>query len=309
MKNKSKDILKINSTLEEKDGNGAPSIPSSTYLSDNASVSQLYLKNIKKYPLLTKDQEYKLALRVQNGDKEARDLMINSNLGLVITVAKRFLGRGLSFDDLVMEGNIGLIKGVDRFLPKKGFRFSTYAVWWIRQSIERGILNSGRLIRLPIHISENIFKYSRSFREMQSELEREPHVSEVAGRMGIKEKKLDAVLSSISSIYSIDVSNGENGTGDGQNLMLGNILKDDEETTSPLNILCKMELLTLLNKWLLVLDDQEKNIITLRYGLNNERQQTLNEIGLIFNLTKERIRQIEVKAVKKLKKIAAESKL
>ena len=128
---------------------------------DNVISSQ-YLKYLKKYPLLTKEQEYELALKIGEGDEQARDLMIKSNLGLVISVAKKFLGRGLSFDDLIMEGNIGLIKAVERFKPKKGFRFSTYAIWWIRQTIERGILNSGRVVRLPIHISENLYKYTRA---------------------------------------------------------------------------------------------------------------------------------------------------
>ncbi|MCL4321906.1 MAG: sigma-70 family RNA polymerase sigma factor [Deltaproteobacteria bacterium] len=269
-------------------------------------ISRQYLKYLKKNPLLTKEEEYELALKVQEGDKEARDLMIKSNLGLVINVAKRFLGRGLSFDDLIMEGNIGLMKAVDKFIPKKGFRFSTYAIWWIRQSIERGILNSGRLIRLPIHISENLFKYSRATKEMTGELEREPNMGEIAKHMGIEEKKLEKILGFIGNVYSLDTSFPQNQDGE-QNLALANIIKEDEESTSSFDMLDKIETLKLLNKWLLMLGDIERKVIILRYGLNYEKPRTLNEIGLIFNLTKERIRQIEVKALKKLKKMAEEA--
>ncbi len=275
--------------------------------SDN-SISRVYLKNLKKYPLLSREEEYKLALKANRGDKKARDLMINSNLGLVINVGKKFLGRGLSFDDLIMEGNIGLMKAVDKFIPKKGFRFSTYAVWWIRQSIERGILNSGRIIRLPIHISENLFKYSRVQKDAAVELEREPSISEVANRMGIKEKKLESILSSISNIYSIDLPYGDSGD-DNQNLALSNVIKADEESTSPFEILSKIEILNLLNKWLMGLSDVERKVIVLRYGLNYETPRTLNEIGAIFGLTKERIRQIEVKTLSKLKALAFQARI
>lgn len=277
--------------------------------SDENFISPQYIGRLRKYPLLTKEEEYNLALRVQDGDNDARDLMIKSNLGLVINVAKKFLGRGLSFDDLIMDGNIGLMKAVDKFAPNKGFRFSTYGIWWIRQSIERGILNSGRLIRLPIHVSENLFKYLRANREMTGTLEREPNIEEIACHMGVKEKKLEKILGFIGNVYSFDSSPSSNQSEGEENLSLANIIKDDEENTSPFNILDKIETLTLLNKWLLLLGDTERKVIILRYGLNYEKSRTLNEIGLIFNLTKERIRQIEVKALKKLKIMAEESGL
>ena len=275
---------------------------------DNVISSQ-YLKYLKKYPLLTKEQEYALALKIGEGDEQARDLMIKSNLGLVISVAKKFLGRGLSFDDLIMEGNIGLIKAVERFKPKKGFRFSTYAIWWIRQTIERGILNSGRVVRLPIHISENLYKYTRAVKEVTGEIQREPNFSEVAGHMGIKEKKLEKILGLIGNIYSLDAPYSQNGDEDDANMSFSNLIKADENATSPFDILDRIETLNLLNKWLFNLADIERKVIFLRYGLNYEKPWTLNEVGLIFGLTKERIRQIEVKSLKKLRKMAADSGL
>lgn len=275
---------------------------------DNVISSQ-YLKYLKKYPLLTKEQEYELALKIGEGDEQARDLMIKSNLGLVISVAKKFLGRGLSFDDLIMEGNIGLIKAVERFKPKKGFRFSTYAIWWIRQTIERGILNSGRVVRLPIHISENLYKYTRAVKEVTGEIQREPNFSEVAGHMGIKEKKLEKILGLIGNIYSLDAPYSQNGDEDDANMSFSNLIKADENATSPFDILDRIETLNLLNKWLFNLADIERKVIFLRYGLNYEKPWTLNEVGLIFGLTKERIRQIEVKSLKKLRKMAADAGL
>ena len=275
---------------------------------DNVISSQ-YLKYLKKYPLLTKEQEYELALKIGEGDEQARDLMIKSNLGLVISVAKKFLGRGLPFDDLIMEGNIGLIKAVERFKPKKGFRFSTYAIWWIRQTIERGILNSGRVVRLPIHISENLYKYTRAVKEVTGEIQREPNFSEVAGHMGIKEKKLEKILGLIGNIYSLDAPYSQNGDEDDANMSFSNLIKADENATSPFDILDRIETLNLLNKWLFNLADIERKVIFLRYGLNYEKPWTLNEVGLIFGLTKERIRQIEVKSLKKLRKMAADSGL
>lgn len=279
------------------------------YRNEDSTVSNNYLKYLKKYPLLSKEQEYELSFKSQAGDLKSRDIMVKSNLGLVISVAKRFLGRGLSFDDLIMEGNIGLIKAVDRFKPKKGFRFSTYAIWWIRQSIERGILNSGRLIRIPIHISENLYKYARAAREVTEKMQREPRISEVANYMGIKEKKLEKILGFIGNIYSLDVPYSQGHDDDDQNMLLSNIVKDEESDSSPFDVLDKIETMELLNKWLLNLDNVERKVIMLRYGFNNEKPRTLNEIGMIFGLTKERIRQIEVKSIKKLRKMAEDAGL
>lgn len=272
--------------------------------SDDNIVSRQYLSYLRKYPLLTKEEEYKLSFRARQGDKGARDLMIKSNLGLVINVAKKFLGRGLAFEDIIEEGNIGLMKAVDRFQPDKGFRFSTYAVWWIRQAIERGLLNSGRLIRLPIHVSESLFKFSKATKELTSENEREPYIEEIADHVGMKKRKVERIMNAFSSIYSIDFPISQN--EEDRNLTFSNMIKDDEEKTSPYEILGRIETLKLLNKWLLSLPENERTIVILRYGLNYEKPMTLNEVGLIFNLTKERIRQIEARAIGKLKKMAGD---
>lgn len=275
--------------------------------SEDNTISNQYLKLLKKYPLLTKKQEYNLALKVSEGDEKARDLMIKSNLGLVISVAKRFLGRGLSFEDLIMEGNIGLIKAVERFKPKKGFRLSTYAIWWIRQTIERGILNSGRVVRLPIHVSENFYKYTRAVKEVTGEVKRKPNFGEVAHHMGIKEAKLEKILGFIGNIYSLDSHYPHNGDEDDAGASFSNLIRADEDDASALETLDKIETLNLLNEWLYKLPEIERKVIILRYGLNYEKTRTLNEVGVIFNLTKERIRQIEVKAIKKLRKMARDA--
>jgi RNA polymerase sigma factor (sigma-70 family) len=272
---------------------------------NNNNIYTQYLKNIHKHPLLTKDEEYELSLKAQNGDKEARDLMIQSNLGLVIQVAKRFLGRGISFEDLIEEGNIGLMKAVEKFQPSKGFRFSTYATWWIRQAIERAILNSARLIRIPIHISESMFKISKASKNLEKENGYEPNTEDIAEYIGINSEKVEKIYGSIANITSFDYSTSQN--EDDQNMSLNNIVKEDEERTSPYEILNKIETINLLNNWLFSLKENERKIITLRYGLNYEKPMTLHQIAGIFNLTKERIRQIESKAMDKLQKMAKES--
>ena len=272
---------------------------------NNNNIYTQYLKNIHKHPLLTKDEEYELSLKAQNGDKEARDLMIQSNLGLVIQVAKRFLGRGISFEDLIEEGNIGLMKAVEKFQPSKGFRFSTYATWWIRQAIERAILNSARLIRIPIHISESMFKISKASKNLEKENGYEPNTDDIAEYIGINSDKVEKIYGSIANITSLDYSMSQN--EDDQNMSLNNVVKEDEERTSPYEILNKIETINLLNNWLFSLKENERKIITLRYGLNYEKPMTLHQIAGIFNLTKERIRQIESKAMDKLQKMAKES--
>ncbi len=272
---------------------------------NNNNIYTQYLKNIHKHPLLTKDEEYELSIKAQNGDREARDLMIQSNLGLVIQVAKRFLGRGIPFEDLIEDGNIGLMKAVEKFQPSKGFRFSTYATWWIRQAIERAILNSARLIRIPIHISESMFKISKASKNLEKENGYEPNTDDIAEYIGINSDKVEKIYGSIASITSLDYSLSQN--EDDQNMSLNNVVREDEERTSPYEILNKIETINLLNNWLFSLKENERKIITLRYGLNYEKPMTLHQIAGIFNLTKERIRQIESKAMDKLQKMAKES--
>ncbi len=279
--------------------------PDNEYRKTNNNIYTQYLRNIHKHSLLTRDQEYELTLKANNGDKEARDLMIQSNLGLVIQVAKRFLGRGIPFEDLIEDGNIGLMKAVERFQPSKGFRFSTYATWWIRQSIERAILNSARLIRIPIHVSENMFKISKASKNLEKEKGYEPNIEDIADYVGMNVDKVEKIYGSIANISSLDYSISQN--DDDQNMSLSNIIKEDEEYTLPYEILNKLETISLLNNWLFSLKENERKIITLRYGLNYENPMTLHQIAVIFNLTKERIRQIESKAMAKLQKMAKES--
>ena len=171
---------------------------------------RFYFNQLKRYTLLSKEEEYDLALKAYGGDKTARQLMIKSNLRLVISVAKKFVGKGLSFDDLIMEGNIGLMKAVDKFIPKKGFRFSTYAIWWIRQAIERGISNSSRLIRIPIHITDNFCKCSKASKEIEEKLKRKPYMSEITEFTGIKEEKIEEIFNSNFMIFSLDDSYDSN---------------------------------------------------------------------------------------------------
>ncbi len=279
--------------------------PENAYRETNNNIYTRYLRNIHKYPLLTREQEYELTLKAHKGDKEARDLMIQSNLGLVIQVAKRFLGRGIPFEDLIEEGNIGLMKAVEKFQPSKGFRFSTYATWWIRQSIERTILNSARLIRIPIHVSENMFKISRASKSLEKEKGYEPNIKDIADYVGMNVDKVEKIYGSIANISSLDYSISQN--DDNQNMSLSNIIKEDEEYTLPYEILNKIEIISLLNSWLFSLKENERKIIMLRYGLNYENPMTLHQIANIFKLTKERIRQIESKAMEKLQKMAKES--
>ncbi len=258
---------------------------------------KLYLQEIQKIELLSADEERELADRIAQGDKAARNKMIEANLRLVITIAKRHVNRGLPFLDLIEEGNIGLIKAAERFQRSKECRFSTYATWWIRQGIERAIINQSRTIRLPVHISDDANRMFRITRGLVRKINREPSTREVAAEMGVDIGYVHSLIEILKKTYSLECP-----IGNDNDYTLLNVIKD----TSHIPV---AELLENLNKYELVaaslerLSDNEKNILTLRFGLDDNEPQTLDAIGRIYGLTRERIRQIEAKAFAKLRKI------
>ncbi|MDT8440816.1 MAG: sigma-70 family RNA polymerase sigma factor [Desulfuromonadales bacterium] len=256
---------------------------------------KLYLKDIQKTTLLTAEQERELARKIAVGDMEARNRMIESNLRLVVKIAKRYMNRGLPFLDLIEEGNLGLIKAVERFKLSKECRFSTYATWWIRQSIERALVNQSRTIRLPVHVSDDINKFIKVTRSLVNELNREPQVKEVAEAMGVDPTYVRRLMVLLRKTYSIEHPMGENSDYS---------LIDTIEDTSAVN---PSDLSEWLNKYRIVLgllatlNENEQEIIALRYGLNDREPQTLDTIGRQFGVTRERIRQIEAKSLDKLR--------
>ncbi|MBW2476809.1 MAG: sigma-70 family RNA polymerase sigma factor [Deltaproteobacteria bacterium] len=270
------------------------------YEDQTKDAIKLYLKDIQKTKLLTAEEERELARRIANGEMAARDKMIESNLRLVVKIAKRYMNRGLPFLDLIEEGNLGLIKAVERFKLSKECRFSTYATWWIRQSIERALVNQSRTIRLPVHVSDDINKFIKITRELVNELNREPQVKEVADAMGVETAYVRRLMVLLRKTYSIEHPMGENNDYS---------LIDTIEDSSAIN---PSELSEWLNKYQIVanliedLNENEKEIIALRFGLNDREPQTLDTIGRQFGVTRERIRQIEAKSLEKLRSILAE---
>ncbi len=264
---------------------------------------KLYLKDIQKTNLLTAEEERALARRIDDGDMAARDRMIESNLRLVVKIAKRYMNRGLPFLDLIEEGNLGLIKAVERFKLSKECRFSTYATWWIRQSIERALVNQSRTIRLPVHVSDDINKLIKITRELVRVYNREPQVKEVAEAMGVEPQYVRRLMVLLKKTFSIEHPMGENSDY--------SLIDTIEDTT----IVNPLELAEWLNKYRIIADllatlnDNEKEIIALRFGLDDRDPQTLDTIGRQFGVTRERIRQIEAKSLEKLRTLLAERDL
>ena len=280
----------------EHEGNGISRRDDAVSPSSSDAI-KYYLRDIRKTPLLTSEQEQELAKRIAHGDEEARERMIEANLRLVIVIGKRYINRGLPFPDIIAEGNLGLIRAVEKFEYRRGFRFSTYAWWWIKQSIERAIVNQVRIIRLPVHVSEVVNKYTRTVRTLRQELGREPGTEEIAAKMMISARKVRAVSQVVRDVYSLDtrISDQEEET-----------LKDklsDDNAHSPLHSYDEGRKQKHINEWLSQLPDTERKVIELRYGLNREDSHTLMHIGKKFGLTRERIRQIENKAIKRLKNL------
>lgn len=256
-----------------------------------------YLREIQKTKLLTADEEKELASRIALGDKAARDKMIESNLRLVVKIAKRYINRGLPFLDLIEEGNMGLIKAVERFKLSKECRFSTYATWWIRQSIERALVNQSRTIRLPVHVSDDINKMLRVTRNLVQQLNREPSVKEVATELKVNPAYVRRLMVLLKKTYSIERPMGENN----DYFLIDTI--EDTSTVSPAVLLEDLNKYEIVSKWFETLSDSEKKILSLRFGLEDKDPQTLDTIGQLFGVTRERIRQIEAKSLEKLRKV------
>ena len=264
---------------------------------------RMYLKEIGRISLLSADQEMELSVRVANGDDSARNELAESNLRLVVSIAKRYVGRGLLFLDLIQEGNIGLMKAVEKFDFEKGYKFSTYATWWIRQAITRALADQARTIRVPVHMVETINKMARIQRQMTLELNREPSDEELAKKMGISVDKVREVIKIAQDPVSLEAPIGEE-----EDSHLGDFIKD-ESSLSPeeyaTNEILKEEIKAVLS----TLQPREQQVLELRFGLVDGTSYTLEEVGKRFNVTRERIRQIEAKALRKLRHPSRAKKL
>ena len=264
---------------------------------------RMYLKEIGKVSLLTADEERKLAIRMEQGDEEAKKKLCESNLRLVVSIAKRYLNRGLSFLDLIQEGNLGLIKAVDKFDYTKGYKFSTYATWWIRQAITRSIADQARTIRIPVHMVETINKLIRISRQLLQEYGREPTSEEIAKEMGITVEKVREIKKISQDPVSLETPIGEE-----EDSHLGDFIPDDD-VPAPVDAAAYSMLKEQLMEVLDTLSDREKKVLMLRFGLEDGRPRTLEEVGKEFNVTRERIRQIEAKALRKLRHPSRSKKL
>ena len=256
---------------------------------------KLYLRDIQKNKLLTADEEKELAAKIDLGDKAARDRMIVSNLRLVVKIAKRYFNRGLPFLDLIEEGNMGLIKAVGRFKLSKECRFSTYATWWIRQSIERAVDNQSRTIRLPVHITDDIKKMFRMTRVLEQRLNREPTIKEVAATLDVNVTHVRRLMVLLKKIYSIDQPIGAN-----SDFCINDTI-EDISTVSPTALIENLNKYEQVSVGFEALSQNEKKILTLRFGLDDEAPQTLDTIGKSFGVSRERIRQIEARSLDKLR--------
>lgn len=273
-------------------------IEDQSYLDDIADDSvRLYLREIGKIPLLNAEEELSLAQRVVAGDKEAKDQMAEANLRLVVSIAKRYVGRGLDLLDLIEEGNTGLLRAVEKFDPDKGFKFSTYATWWIRQAITRAIADQARTIRIPVHMVETINKLLRTQRRLTQELNREPTNAEIAKEMEIDEAKVEHIMKIKQDISSLDASIRD----DEEESVLADFI-EDEDTITPEESATGQLLKEQVKDMLSALTEREQKILKLRFGLEDGKQHTLEEVGQEFSVTRERIRQIEAKALAKLRK-------
>jgi RNA polymerase primary sigma factor len=288
---------------QEETGKAAKKPKKQNAYSGSLDTIKLYLREISAIALLTAEEEVKLAKKVWHKDPVARQQMIEANLRLVVSIAKRYLNRGLPFLDLIEEGNIGLIKAVERFQYKKGFKFSTYASWWIRQAIERALVNQTRTIRLPIHVDEKINRFIKVLREQVQTKGREPTMDEMAEVMDTSVEKVKEVMQVVRSTQSLDMPIGEK-----QENSLKDVI-EDTSILSPADIVEGIKRHEMISNWLDKLTDNEKNVVILRFGLEDGEPKTLEKIGEEFGVTRERIRQIESSALKKLRYIISREEL
>jgi RNA polymerase primary sigma factor len=290
----------LDELLDEEEDTPEDVLNSGQYFDDISDDSvRLHLREIGKIPLLNAQEELELAQRVVAGDKKAKDKMAEANMRLVVSIAKRYSGRGLDFLDLIQEGHTGLLRAVEKFDPDKGFKFSTYATWWIRQAITRAIADQARTIRIPVHMVETINKLLRTQRRMTQELNREPTIDELAKELEMEPEKVEYVIKIKQDISSLDAGVGRD--GEDEDSVLGDFIEDEDSTTpeeSASNQLLKEQVQGVLS----TLSEREQKIIKMRFGLENGKSHTLEEVGQEFAVTRERIRQIEAKALAKLRK-------
>ncbi|EOT42502.1 RNA polymerase sigma factor RpoD [Enterococcus columbae] len=286
--------LKNSEKQEEADTEDDRDLSAPTGVKINDPV-RMYLKEIGRVPLLTADEEVNLALKIEDGDQEAKQRLAEANLRLVVSIAKRYVGRGMQFLDLIQEGNMGLMKAVEKFDYRKGFKFSTYATWWIRQAITRAIADQARTIRIPVHMVETINKLIRIQRQLLQELGHEPTPEQIAEKMEMPTEKVREILKIAQEPVSLETPIGEE-----DDSHLGDFI-EDQEATSPAEHAAYELLKEQLEDVLDTLTDREENVLRLRFGIDDGRTRTLEEVGKVFGVTRERIRQIEAKALRKLR--------
>ncbi len=285
--------LDIESILEYSDRDFDDSVDADIILPDDSVKS--FLKDIGKIPLLSAEEEIKLAERMKNGDEAAKNRLIEANLRLVVSIAKKYVRRGMQFLDLIQEGNMGLIKAVEKFDYTKGFKFSTYATWWVRQAITRALADQARTIRIPVHMVETISRVKKAQSQLLHENGCEPTDDEVAEFLGMSVEKVREIIRISQDPVSLETPIGEE-----EDSHLGDFIPD-EDAPAPADEACNSMLKQMLGEVLDTLSDREKRVIILRYGLIDGRQRTLEEVGQEFQVTRERIRQIETKALRKLR--------
>jgi RNA polymerase primary sigma factor len=261
----------------------------------SSDVISLYFKEMRKMPLLTFEQEQELAKRVAEGDREARSRMIEANLRLVVAIGKRYAARGLPLSDIIEEGNLGLIRAVEKFDYKRGLKFSTYATWWIKQAVERAITNQVRTIRLPVHVSEKVYQYGRTEKKLKQQLGRNPFPEEIAEAMHLSIEKVRMFSQIMRETYSLDVIVMDDGDETFKDYLA------DDRAPSPEAGSNEVSRRRQIDEWVSTLSGAERRVIELRYGLNDDSPWTLNSIGKRFGITRERIRQIEKKAIGRIR--------